>query len=718
MLCQKEKRKREAKEAPLDDAPGEAEAAAPAGGDAPAKKRSKKAAAAEPADSPPDGGDAPAKKKKAKKAAVAEPAADSPPASADRHALSSFALSERIKAKLRESGIAALFPIQAQTFNLVMDGKDVIGRARTGQGKTLAFVLPILECLARNSPGRPAHGRSASVIVLAPTRELANQVHADFSKYGACLGLATVCVYGGAPMASQEAALRRGVDVVVGTPGRVRDFLERGTLGLGSLRFRVLDEADEMLNMGFVDDVEFILSNGKPPGSDAAAAAAAASRPASGGVIQTLLFSATLPSWVADVARRFLRADRETVDLVGSSTLKAAESVTHLLCHCAWQERTALIADTIRARAPAIVSDDGAATAARVIVFCETKKDTQEVAETLQAALPTHGARALHGDIPQATREKTLADFRSGKFAVLVATDVAARGLDINSIVLVIQAEPPRDPETYIHRSGRTGRAGALGVSVTFCTQRNAESVPHIERKAGIKFERVGAPQQADLAAAAAIAAAAAVRAVAPEAAALFRQAAAELLAQDGATAEDVVAAALAKIAGHTTVVSRSLLSSHSGVVTILFTAPTTVHSPSYVWSYLRARITDTVALDEVKRMSLLADGTGAVFDVPAEKQSLFCECTSKGPAQPACTITVARELPQLAQREAVQSPGGFRGGGGFAPGRGGYGGGGYGGGYGGGRAGGRGGRTSSYMGRSSGRGAPGGRGSAGRWRS
>ena len=461
-----------------------------------------------------------------------------------------------------------------------------------------------------------------------------------------------------------------------------------------------------MLNMGFVDDVEFILSNGKPPGSEAAAAAGVAP------VIQTLLFSATLPSWVADVARRFLRADRETVDLVGSSTLKAAESVTHLLCHCAWQERTALIADTIRARAPAIMSDDGEATASRVIVFCETKKDTQEVAETLQAALPSHGARALHGDIPQATREKTLAEFRSGRFAVLVATDVAARGLDINNIVLVIQAEPPRDPETYIHRSGRTGRAGARGVSVTFCTQRHAESVPHIERKAGIKFERVGAPQQADLAAAAAISAAAAVRAVAPDAAALFRQAASELLAQDGVAAEDVLAAALAKIAGHTTVVSRSLLSSHSGVVTLLFTAPTTVHSPTYVWSYLRARITDTVALDDVKRMSLLADGTGAVFDVPAEKQSLFCECTSKGPAQPACTITVARELPQLAQREAMQSPGSFGGRGGFAPGRGRYGGGGYGGGYGG-RAGGRGGGRTSF-----GRGAGSARGVAGRWRS
>lgn len=203
-------------------------------------------------------------------------------------------------------------------------------------------------------------------------------------------------------------------------------------------------------------------SAASPEGADGAAAAAPAEKKTGRAGCQTLLFSATLPEWVADVARRFLHPERVTVDLVGSSVMKASQAVKHLLIHCHWQERTALIADIIKARAPG----DG-----KVIVFTETKKDAQEVSEHLQAAL-TSNARALHGDIPQATREKTLGDFRSGKFQVLVATDVAARGLDINGIVLVIQVEPPRDPETYIHRSGRTGRAGATGTSVTFCTPR------------------------------------------------------------------------------------------------------------------------------------------------------------------------------------------------------------------------------------------------------
>ena len=647
------------------------------------RKRKKKEQAAEE-----EGDEQPVTKSKKDK--KAKPAAEAQEPPSDPNALANFALSERIKAKLQENGVNALFPIQAATFSKVMDGKDIVGRARTGQGKTLAFVLPILESLARAASSKPAHGRHPSVIVLAPTRELANQVHADFQKYGAVLNLATVCVYGGAPMPPQEAALRRGVDVVVGTPGRVKDFLERGTLGLGALRFRVLDEADEMLNMGFVEDVEYILSNGCKPAGD---------KP-----IQTLLFSATLPSWVADVAQRFLKPDRETVDLVGTSTLKAAESVRHLLMHCNWTERTALIADTIRARAPAIVGDDGGASAGRVIVFCETKRDTQEVAESLQAALATHGARALHGDIPQATREKTLAEFRAARFAVLVATDVAARGLDISGVALVVQAEPPRDPETYIHRSGRTGRAGATGVCVTFCTPRHADTIASIERRAGLKFERVGAPQQADLAAAAAIAAAAAVRAVARDAALLFRDAATELLAGEGATAVDVLAAALAKIAGHTSVVSRSLLSSHSGMTTLMFRSPIALQSPSYVWSYLRARITggDAAVLDEIKRMTVVADGRGAVFDVPAEHATLFLECTSKGPAFPkGCTIETCKQLPDLPQATHMQSPGGPRGSGrgGYAPGRGGYGGGG-----------GRFGRSSFGRG--------GGRQAGGRWRS
>jgi ATP-dependent RNA helicase DDX21 len=426
-----------------------------------------------------------------------------------------------------------------------------------------------------------------------------------------------------------------------------------------------------------VDDVELILSAG-----------ASEAPPLEGGAVgaggrhgcQTMLFSATLPTWVANVANKFLKADRKTIDLVGNSTIKASMTVKHLLMHCQWTERTALIADTIRARA-------SGGSSARVIVFTETKKDAQEVSEHLQAALPGSGARALHGDIPQATREKTLADFRSGRFQVLVATDVAARGLDINGIVLVVQCEPPRDPETYIHRSGRTGRAGASGVCVTFCTPRNADAVPHIERKAGIKFERVGAPQQADLVSAAAEQAAAAVRAVAPGAAELFRATAAELLADEGAEPEAVLAAALAKIAGHTTVTYRSLLTSHADATTLLFVTgeDVTVQTATYVWNFLRARLAEEL-VSEVKRVMLLADGHGAVFDVPAAMTDTFLACAAKG-GGPKVTLTVAKELPDLQQRPPTPgfgSPQGGRGYGGFSAGRGGFGGGGRGGSFGG----------------------------------
>ena len=617
--------------------------------------------------------------------------------------------------------MTALFPIQARCFALVMEGRDVVGRARTGQGKTLAFVLPILESLARSggAGGRPASGRPPRVVVLAPTRELAKQVHEDFEKYGAVLSLATTCVYGGAPIAGQEQALRRGVDGVVGTPGRVKDMLERRALDLSALLFRVLDEADEMLNMGFVDDVEYILKAGQVGDTTSGGGGGA---PGGRTGCQTMLFSATLPSWVAAVAQRFLKADRATVDLVGDSTMKASAAVKHLLINCQWTERTSIIGDMVRARAPA-----GQTPPARVIVFTETKKDAQEVSEHLQGALSSdYGARALHGDIPQAAREKTLADFRAGRFSVLVATDVAARGLDISNVVLVVQCEPPRDPETYIHRSGRTGRAGASGTSITFCTPRNVGAVPFIENKAGFKFERIGAPQQRDMAAAAATAAVEAVSKVTPAAAELFAPAAADMLAAAGGALADacrLLAACLAKIAGHTEVQSRSLLSSHAGAATLHFQLSvddtvTAIHTPSYVWTFLRGRVAEA-ALAEAKRMTLTADGRGAVFDVPVEMVQQFIDAMARpsgagglvGPKL-APTLRVAAELPPLVAAAAPPAYYGGAGGGGYGGRSGGFSPGGRGGGYGG-----RGGGTSvAWRGRGAGGGGSsfGGRGGGG----
>jgi len=343
----------------------------------------------------------------------AEPAAATPaPLSLDN-----FRLSPKTVAVLKARGIEALFDIQAKTLHATLDGADVIGRARTGCGKTLAFVLPIVETLAIADAGlaRKAHGRAPRVVVLAPTRELARQVAADFDGVGGAHGLSTLCLYGGAPYAPQEGGLRRGVDVVVGTPGRVKDHLERGTLVLTSLRFRVLDECDEMLNMGFVDDVEKILGAGGAANAN----------------VQTLLFSATLPSWVKSITARFLKKDAATVDLVGASKLKAAASVRHLVLPCHWTQRASVVIDVVRA-----YSNGGAA-----IVFTETKRDADELAGAVGEAL---GARALHGDVPQNAREATLRGFRDKKFRVLVATDVAARGLDISGVELVVQCEPPK----------------------------------------------------------------------------------------------------------------------------------------------------------------------------------------------------------------------------------------------------------------------------------
>ncbi|KAG1359174.1 hypothetical protein COCNU_08G006200 [Cocos nucifera] len=239
---------------------------------------------------------------------------------ANPNAVSKFRISKVLREKLKSKGIESLFPIQAMTFDSILDGSDLVGRARTGQGKTLAFVLPILESLTNGqykADRKTGHGRPPSVLVLLPTRELANQVYADFQVYGGAVGLSSCCLYGGSPYRAQELALKRGIDIVVGTPGRIKDHIERGTLDLKFLKFRILDEADEMLNMGFVDDVELILGQVKDVTK-----------------VQTLLFSATLPDWVKKISARFLKPDKKTADLVGNEKLKASASVRHLVLPC------------------------------------------------------------------------------------------------------------------------------------------------------------------------------------------------------------------------------------------------------------------------------------------------------------------------------------------------------------------------------------------------
>ncbi|XP_073306090.1 DEAD-box ATP-dependent RNA helicase 7-like isoform X2 [Primulina huaijiensis] len=545
-------------------------------------------------------------------------------------AVKNFRISEPLRKALKNKGIESLFPIQAMTFDTILDGSDLVGRARTGQGKTLAFVLPMLESLTSGpakASRKTGYGRAPSVLVLLPTRELATQVFSDFEVYGGALGLNSCCLYGGSPYQPQQIQLKRGVDIVVGTPGRIKDHIERGNLDFGALKFRVLDEADEMLRMGFVEDVELILGKVEDASK-----------------VQTLLFSATLPDWVKKISTKFLKPGKKTADLVGNEKMKASTNVRHIVLPCSSSARSQLIPDII-----SCYSSGG-----RTIIFTETK----DSASMLSGLLP--GARALHGDIQQATREVTLSGFRSGKFSTLVATNVAARGLDIDDVQLIIQCEPPRDVEAYIHRSGRTGRAGKSGVAVMLYDPRKS-NFSRIEREAGVKFEHISAPQPADIAKAAGADAAEKISEISDSVIPVFKAAAEELLNSSDLSPAELLAKALAKAAGYTEIKSRSLLTSMENNVTVLLECGKPIHSPSFAYGVLR-RFLPEKKVESIKGLSLTSNGNGAVFDVAAEDLEMFLAGQENAAG---VSLEVVKSLPSLQQKE--QASGGRFGGGGYS---------------------------------------------------
>ncbi|EFJ43297.1 hypothetical protein VOLCADRAFT_66087 [Volvox carteri f. nagariensis] len=656
--------------------------------------------------------------KKAKRSAKASASDDTepqPPAAAHQAPITAatpaselgldrFPLSEQVKSMLRSQNIESLFPIQAMTLEPGLAGVDVVGRARTGCGKTLAFVLPIVERILAEQRKGVAAGRVAGrlpiCIVLAPTRELAKQVQEVFANVGKAANLYTLCVYGGTPYDGQETALSKGVDVVVGTPGRIKDLLERGTLKLSNIRFRVLDEVDQMLAMGFIEDVETILKAGEQ-------------QPDS---IQTLLFSATLPKWVKGLTQRFLRPGHRFMDLVGDDKMQAAVTVRHLMLPCSYPQRAGLLKD--------LITSYGAG--GRTIIFTDSKKEAAELSVVLGDSL---GAQALHGDLAQSMREQTLDGFRKGRFPVLIATDVAARGLDVSGIELVLMVDPPADWETYIHRSGRTGRAGSSGTCITLVTKKMEYMVAIIEGRAGMKFERIGAPQPADMARIAAERSLALLSEVDPAVVEHFRDAANRHLeeqAADGRDPAEALARALAKITGYKEMKARSLLTAHDDCTTLLFTCEDhTIESPSSVSVCLCFSVVCNP--QQVKRMTVTADSKGAVFDVPSELAQTFLDAAE---GKRGISVTLPSSLPELKPRPEQPNGGsgygngysnGYGGGGGYGGrGGGGYGGRGGGGGYGGrgggGGYGGRGGGGGGYGGsrgggRGGGRGGFGGRG-------
>jgi superfamily II DNA/RNA helicase len=481
---------------------------------------------------------------------------------------------------LTPRGFSACLALIAQTgaFGPIMEGRDILARSRTGTGKTLAFALPIVESIGKSMEGRPkAH--QPLCIVLVPTRELAKQVASEFELISGAHRLNVCAVYGGAPMGPQIRELRSGCHVVVGTPGRVLDHVNQGTLDLSSIRHAVLDEvrarprrarrrhranaspstlrlcatsdlaraqshptatgrasrsrapsaapssvpparhparaqADEMLDMGFADDVASIL-NGAPP---------AGSR-------QMLLFSATTPPFIQALVRQHMR-DELQLDAVGANDgPKTSTTVQHyaVLAPERNEHRPAVLRDVLT------VHGRGAK---RVIVFTETKRDCDELVTGRQ--LGTLSAAALHGDVQQQQRETTMKNFREGKFTVLVATDVAARGIDVSGVDLVISYHVPMSTESYVHRSGRTGRAGASGKSLILYNEGRFGQLARMERECQFKFHRVGPPAPEAVIAAAAVNLPSLIQSVDKEVLPLFAATARKIMAEasDDATLE------------------------------------------------------------------------------------------------------------------------------------------------------------------------------------
>src|SRR3954452_13375873 len=347
----------------------------------------------------------------------------------------------RVLKALSDVGYEYPSPIQEATIPALLDGRHVVGLAQTGTGKTAAFALPILSRLDLKQ-------KSPQALILAPTRELALQVCEAFEKYAAHMkGVHVLPVYGGQAYGVQLSALRRGVHIVVGTPGRIMDHLAKGTLDLTELRFLVLDEADEMLNMGFAEDVETILAD-TPDDKNVA------------------LFSATMPPQIRRISKKYLN---DPVEISVKNKTSTAPNITQRYLIVSYPQKIDALTRILE-----VENFEG------MIVFVRTKSETELLAEKLRAR--GFSAAAINGDVAQAQRERTVNQLKSGKLDILVATDVAARGLDVERISHVVNYDIPTDTESYVHRIGRTGRAGRSGDAISFVTPRERYLLKHIEK--------------------------------------------------------------------------------------------------------------------------------------------------------------------------------------------------------------------------------------------
>ena len=367
----------------------------------------------------------------------------------------SIALSHKVMAAIQAMGFEEPSPIQSRTIPPIMEGNDVIGQAQTGTGKTAAFGIPIVE--------KVQDTRHVQALIMTPTRELALQVSEEIAKIGQFKRIKTLPVYGGQSIDRQIRALRFGVQIVIGTPGRLLDHIRRGTIKLDLVQTLVLDEADEMLDMGFIDDIETIMENIPREGR------------------QTLLFSATMPQQIRSLAARYMNKpvfvtvskEQLTVPQINQYYYETREKLDGL-CR---------------------ILDAGDMES--TIIFCRTKKGADELTASLVAR--GYMAEALHGDLSQVQRDRVMKKFRESKLEILVATDVAARGLYIDHVTHVVNYDIPQDPESYVHRIGRTGRAGRTGTAITFIHPREFRQLKQVEREIRQRIVRGQLPSAADI---------------------------------------------------------------------------------------------------------------------------------------------------------------------------------------------------------------------------
>ena len=373
----------------------------------------------------------------------------SEPSAPTKARFSDFGLRPELMQVLEQAGFEEPTPIQAQAVPLLLRGGDLVGVAETGTGKTAAFLLPILNSM---EPG----GHDPRALIICPTRELAMQVAGEARRFGAAIGARTVLTYGGTSSGHQKADLKEGCDIVVGTPGRLLDFVQSAWLSLRKLKHLVLDEADRMLDMGFINDVDAILR--KTPMSR-----------------QTMLFSATFPDEIAELAERYLLHPEKVQTHRGT---RVTNQVDHAFYPVSKHEKEALLMAIMHREKPG-----------KALIFTATREATSELATALRRR--RHDVLSLSSLLSQANRERALESFRKGECPVLVATDVASRGIDITDIDLVVNFDVPMHPEDYVHRIGRTGRAERTGKAVTLVCELDGRRTKEIEKLLGQAIPRV-----------------------------------------------------------------------------------------------------------------------------------------------------------------------------------------------------------------------------------